>query len=77
MDILTLFNSRKNVWFVAYYVCAYSSFRPHFACRKSIVMKIKVDSEGNLLLICKHVVNLFCLCEIGRIIGIGIGIVIY
>ena len=38
-------------------------------------MKIKVDSE---LLLCKHdVVNLFCLCGIGRIIGIGIVIIVY
>ena len=78
MDTLTLFNSRKNVWFVANYVCAYSSFWARFACRRSVVMKIKVDSEWNLLLLCKHdVVNLFCLCGIGRIIGIGIVIIIY
>ena len=78
MDTLTLFNSRKTVWFVTYYVCAYSSFWARFACWKSVVMKIKVDSEWNLLLLCKHdVVNLFCLCGIGRIIGIGIGIMVY
>ena len=78
MDTLTLFNSRKNVWFVTYYICVYSSFWARFACRKSVVIKIKVDSKWNLLLLCKHdVVNLFCLCGIGRIIGIGIEIIIY
>ena len=31
-------------------------------------MKVKVDSAGNLLLLCKYdVVKLFCICGIGRI----------
>ena len=78
MDTLTLFNSRENIWFIAYYVCAYSSCWARFACRGSVVMKIKVDSELNLLLLCKYVVaNIFCLCGIGRIIGIGFEIIIY
>ena len=78
MVTLILFNSRKNAWFVAYYLCAYSSFWARFTCERSVVMKIKVDSEWNLLLLCKHdVVNLFCLCGIKRIIGIGIRIIIY
>ena len=54
------------------------TFWVRFASRKWVVMKIKVDSEWNLMLLCKHdVVNLFCLSGIGRIIGIGIGIIIY